>query len=154
MADYKKHIACVHNHFIIKQKHIKAIIDLKLLRNYIDTMAGVVQKQPTHASRTTYHDTDQGSGPLVFAIITTVFAVCCCWWALFCSIPAIIFANKVSYFCETLLGASRCACIAYVAVTGRNQTLFLTTFLIIRVFVSMSQNLLECSKLAYSNSYI
>ena len=88
--------ACVHNHFIIKQI---IIIDLKLLTLFeeLDTMAGVVQKQPTHASRTTYHDTDEGSGPLVFAIITTVFAVCCCWWALFCSIPAIIFAKKVSY---------------------------------------------------------
>ena len=43
-----------------------------------------------------------------------------------------------------------CTC---VAVTGRNQTLFykfLTTFM----FVTLSYNLPECSKLAYSNSYI
>ena len=45
----------------------------------------------------------------------------------------------------------------YVAVTGRNQTLFLSTFdhfFDVCVFVTMALNLPECSKLAYSNSYI
>ena len=40
----------------------------------------------------------------------------------------------------------------YVAVIGRNQTLFLSIF-DVHVFVTMSWNLPECSKLAYSNSY-
>ena len=57
----------------------------------------VVKQQPTPVvSRTTYSDSSIGSGPLIFAIFVTVFAVCCCWWALLCSIPAIIFANNVS----------------------------------------------------------
>ena len=45
----------------------------------------------------------------------------------------------------------------YVAVTGRNQTLFLSLFghfFGIHVFVTMSYSLPECLKLAYSNSYI
>ena len=58
----------------------------------------VVKQQPTPVvSRTTYSDPSIGSGPLIFSIFVTVFAVCCCWWALLCSIPAIIFAVNVRY---------------------------------------------------------
>ena len=52
--------------------------------------------------------------------------------------------------------ATMCVYI-YVTVTGRNQTLFLSIFdhfFDVYVFVTMSQNLPECSNLAYSNSYI
>ena len=51
----------------------------------------------------------------------------------------------------------RTLCEIPKTVTGRNQIVFLSTFdhfFDIHVFVIISQNLPECSKLAYSNSYI
>ena len=41
-----------------------------------------------------------------------------------------------------------CEYVVYVTVTGRNQTLFLS------IFDHCFDDLSECSKLAYSNSYI
>jgi len=56
----------------------------------------VVSQQPHSITTTSHRYSNTGQGALVFAGILTVIAAVCCWWILFCTIPAIFIASSVS----------------------------------------------------------
>ena len=51
--------------------------------------------QPTVISKT-YTSSEIGAPALICAVIASICAFSCCWWALFLSIPALVYARNVS----------------------------------------------------------
>ena len=82
--------------YIISQ--IKAYLDWFLLFTMQPQANVVVMAQPSQPTVVSngYQSSDSEKGALIFAMFIMVTTFCCCWWALPCSIPAVIYAKNVS----------------------------------------------------------